>query len=117
MSGRRGRLGALTSKLCGQKKEAKKGNEKGDEKGDQKETNRETKRDTQRKCIFRLKVFVKHLYFWVAWATGRFDLTALWAEKGSEKGKRTGMRKGRRKGKPKGDEKGNQTGHTNNVHI
>ena len=98
VSGRRGRLGALTSKRCGQTKQAK----KGDGKGDQKETKREAKRDTQILCRFALRVFVKHLYFGPALATGRFDLKALWAEKGSEQGKRKGMRTRRRKGKPKG---------------
>ena len=42
--------------------------------------------------------------FYPAWATGRFDLKALWAEKGDKKGHQKGCENGNEKGIQKGDE-------------
>ena len=62
--------------------------------------------------------------FWPAWATGRFDVKAVWADKGNEKGcekgdQRKGItttnQQGCEKGNKTGYNKGDQTGHKHNV--
>ena len=43
-----------------------------------------------------------------AWATGRFDLKALWAEKGNEHGDEKGCEIGDEKGEEKENQKGDE---------
>ena len=104
--------GRLTSNSCGPERKAKREAKKDAKRETKKKTKRETKRDTKREtkrntntiCILKVIVSFKTHMFCLAWATGRFDLKALWAEKGNKKGHEKGCENGNEKGVQKGDE-------------
>ena len=83
--GRRWRLAALTSKLCGQKRETIRESKKDAKRNTKRKTKRETKGETKKE-MNETKYQKGHEKQLPVWAPGGFDPKASWAEKGDKKG-------------------------------